>query len=278
MQILKKTDPWKAVYKSWYSIDVYRDAAHCWRGLAYRYLLFTLFGLWLIASVHIQIIMHEFFVGYVKPIMQQLPKMDIEHGVMTIDRPDKVFQVISPRTGKAIISFDMSEKPPLPGLDEDGIFVEKKRVLFHLKGKEHAYDYAKMKDTSFEWKYYIQVVDFFGNWSGIFLLALFWMSSFIFCALQALLYALVGKVIAMFAKRRLTFPQLVRVSVVAMTPALIIDTFQKLLCAGIPAWPLVSVAITMVYLIFGVKVNSVSFEWSLTQGLPSVPAEKNSAA
>ncbi len=61
-----------------------------------------------------------------------------------------------------------------------------------------------------------------------------------------------------------------------MTPSLIIDTCQKLLCVGIPAWGLVSAAITLIFLAYGVKVNTVGFEWSLSQEIPADPLVKNS--
>lgn len=275
MTIIKKIDPWRAVYKSWYSKDVYRDAAHCWRGLGFRYLIGLLFGLWFIASIHVHILVREFVLDYLKPVVSQIPRIDIKNGVATLDRPDQVFQISDPRNGRKLISFDMTDSPTPAPTSIDGIFVEKRRILFHLKGKEQIYDFEKEKDQTWEWTYHPKILDAIATWSGVFVLGVFWISSFILCALQALLFGLVGKVIAMFAKRRLTYPQLVRVSIVAMTPALIIDTCQKLLCVGLPAWDLVSVLIALGYLIYGVKVNSVSFEWSLAQAVPPLEAEKN---
>lgn len=275
MTIRKKIEPWKAVYRSWYSRDVYRDAAHCWRGLGFKYLIGLLFGLWLVAAVHVHFVVCAFVLDYLKPMAQQMPKIQIKNGVASVDRLDKVFTIKDPRNGRELIHFDLTDAPRTAQNNQDGIFVERRRVLFRLKGKDQVYDFEKQKDQEWEWNYHLKILDAFANWSGAIVLGVFWIASFLICALQALLFGLVGKLFAMFAKRRLTYPQLVRVSVIAMTPALIIDTAQKLLCVGIPAWDLVSALITLGYLIYGVKVNSVSFEWSLTQGVAPSESEKN---
>lgn len=275
MTIRKKIDPLSAVYKSWYSPDIYREAAHCWRGLGFRFLLGLLFGLWLLAAIHVQIVVREFVLDYLKPMLQQMPKIQIKNGIATVDRLDEVFQIKDPRDGRSLIYFDLTDSPKRVQSGDDGIFVEKRRVLFRLKGKDQVYDFEKQKDQLWEWGYHLRILDALANWSGGIVLGVFWIASFIICALQALLFGLIGKLLAMFAKRRLSYPQLVRVSVVAMTPALIIDTVQKLLCFGIPAWDLVSALIALGYLIYGVKVNSVSFEWSLTQGVAPLENAKN---
>lgn len=278
MTFIRKIAPWKAVYKCFYSQDIYRDAAHCWRGLGYKYLLAVLFAAWLIAAVHVQLVVREFIVDYLKPVFMQLPTMSVKNGVMKLDGASELVQIKDPRDGHLLVSFDMREEPKAPPADKIGIFVERRRVILHSKDKQQVYDFKNLKDTVYDWTYHIKILDGFANWSGVVVVGVFWISSFVLCALQALLYGLAGKLIAVFAKRRLTYAQLVRISVVAMTPALIIDTCQKLLCAGIPVWPLVSVCITVAFLIYGVKVNSVSFEWSLTQAVPPVPVEKNSTA
>jgi hypothetical protein len=275
MTIIKRIDPWRTVYKCWYSKDVYRDAAHCWRGLGFRYLSALLFVLWLLASIHVHILVHEFAIEYLKPLVAQIPRIEIKDGIATVDRPDRIFQINDPRNGRKLIGFDLTDTPERIPVNVEGIFFEKRRVLFHLKGNEQIYDFEKQKDQTWEWDYHPKILDAIAFWSGPIVLAVFWISSLILCALQALLFGFTGKLIAILAKRRLTYPQLVRVSVVAMTPALIIDTCQKLFCVGLPAWDLVSVLIGLAYLIYGVKVNSVSFEWSLSQAVTPLDSEKN---
>jgi len=273
---VRKIEPWRAIYKSWYSRDIYREAAHRWRGLGFRYLIMLLLGLWIIASINVHMVVRNYAVGYLLPMVKQLPKFTIKNGILTTERPEKFIEIRSPRDQKPVVTFDLRDKPTLPPLAQDGIFLESRRVIFHANGEEHTYDFSKMKDSDWEWSYHIKALEALGIWTGFVVLGLFWLSSFILCALQAMVYALAGKVFTMIAKRRLTYPQLVRISVVALTPPLIIDTCQKLVLHGIPAWPLVSVAITLGFIAYGVKVNSVSFEWSLTQGVSPKTAEKNS--
>ncbi len=273
-----KPHPWKAIYQSWYSPSIYRDAAHRWRGLGFRFLLTELFILWLIAAVHVHVVVVDYVDGYLQPMLEALPKLAMTNGTLMIDKPDH-YQVKDPRSGKLVVNFDMTEKPLLPPEPTSAIFVEKHRIVFRNVGKEQVYDFNEYKDfkaQNLDWDFYLKTLKVVKTWAGIVVIGVFWLSSFILCALQAVFYGLIGKTMAILAKRRLTYPQLVRIAVVARTPSLIIDTCQKLLCCGIPAWGLVSVAITLIYVAYGVKVNTVGFEWSLSQGIPADPLVKNS--
>lgn len=273
-----KRHPWKAIYLSWYSASIYRDAAHRWRGLGFRFLLAELFVLWLIAAVHVHIVVVDYVDGYLEPLFKALPKIAMKNGTLLIDKPDK-YQIKDARDGKLVINFDMTEKPVVPAEPRTAIFVEKHRILFRNSSKEQVYEFKDIKELStqnFDWDFHLKVLQIFKTWAGVVVIGVFWLSSFVLCALQSLVYGLIGKTMAMIAKRRLTYSQLVRISVVAMTPSLIIDTCQKLLCVGIPAWGLVSAAITLIYLAYGVKVNTVGFEWSLSQEIPADSLVKNS--
>lgn len=273
-----KRHPWKAIYQSWYSASIYRDAAHRWRGLGFRFLLAELFVLWLVAAVHVHIVVVDYVDGYLQPLLKALPKVAMKNGTLLIDKPGK-YQITDPRNGRLVVNFDMTEKPLLPAEPKSAIFVEKHRIVFRTVSKEQIYDFKDIKELStqnFDWDFHRKVLRIIKTWIAVVVIGVFWLSSFVLCALQSLVYGLLGKTMAIIAKRRLTYPQLVRISVVAMTPSLIIDTCQKLLCSGIPAWGLVPAAITLIYLAYGVKVNTVGFEWSLSQEIPADPLVKNS--
>lgn len=272
-----KPQPWKAIYQSWYSASIYRDAVHRWRGLGFRFLLVELLVMWLIAAIHVHVVVADYVDGYLLPMFEAMPKIVLQDNTLSIVGTDK-YQIKDPRNGKLIVNFDTTEKPVLPKVPETGIFVEKRRIVFRCSGKEQIYDYKEAKSQNFDWDIHIRILKTTRNWVGVVVVSVFWLASFVLCALQVLLYGLIGKTMAMVAKRRLSYPQLVRIAVVALTPSLIIDTCQKLFCCGIPAWGMVSAALTLIYLAYGVKVNSVGFEWSLTQGIPAEPLMKNSAS
>ena len=124
MTIVRKFDPWKGIYKSWYSQEFYREVAHRWRGLGYRYLILLLLGLWAIASIHVHFVVREFLTDYLRPMLLTMPKMDIKDGVLTLDRKARLIQIRDPRSGKLMVNFDLTEKPKLPPLGEDGIYLE----------------------------------------------------------------------------------------------------------------------------------------------------------
>ncbi len=271
--MVSKLAPWKAIYKSWYSPEIYREAAHVWRGLGYKYLVGVLVALWALAAIHVHVLFNDLVEGFLKPVLKEMPVMEIKDGFMTIDQPYQFHEVKDPRSGKVLVTFDLSAHPADPALDKDGIFLQAKRVIFHYDGKERVYDFTQVKETTYTWRYYIDGLEVVRNWLGVVVLGAFWLFSFLTCAIQVLIYGLVGKVFAVFNKCRLTYPQLVRISAVAITPSLIIDTCQKLICTGLPAWTAVSVVVSLFFLLFGVRANSIGYAWKLANTASGVQLE-----
>jgi len=76
---------------------------------------------------------------------------------------------------------------------------------------------------------------------------------------RLLLFALIGMGFASSFNAKLDFPALMRLSAVAMTPAMVIDTlawtfnFGYLPCCG---WGILMAVVTLAYFVFGVKANA----------------------
>lgn len=268
--------PWHAVYQCWYSPRIYREAAHTWRGLGYQYLVLLLVTLWALAAIHVQFLVNDFVEGYLRPLVNDFPQGEIKKGVVIIDKPGGVYQVKDRRNGRLVFDFDLRDGAPFPEKSKDGFFFRRNGYLIQYQGRQASYIYGANTDFKLDKVPAYRAMQLAEAWSGLAVLGTLWLASFLFCALQVLVYALLGKLLAILNRRRLNYTQLVRLSVVAITPALIIDTIQRLLCAGIPAWTLTSIGLTIGYLIFGIRANTIGYALALrgSETKPEVKAEK----
>jgi len=105
---------------------------HRWRGLGFRFLLTELFVLWLIAAVHVHVVVADYVDGYLQPMFEAMPKLGLKNGTLTINRPDK-YQIKDPRNGKVVVNFDMTEKPVLPAAPESGILSKNTELSFEIR-------------------------------------------------------------------------------------------------------------------------------------------------
>jgi chromate transport protein ChrA len=80
--------------------------------------------------------------------------------------------------------------------------------------------------------------------------------SFIFRAVQILIYALVGLAFARMLKANLDFKTLMRLSAIAITPVLVLNLIFEFVPGRIPWWGLLGVIVALAYLFFAVKVNA----------------------
>jgi hypothetical protein len=76
--------------------------------------------------------------------------------------------------------------------------------------------------------------------------------------LQALFFSLISLIMASIAGITLPYASLLRLTVVAMTPVLLIETVLGSLAISIPGWGWIGFLILLGYLFFAVNVN----QWS----------------
>mgnify|MGYP000550136054 FL=1 len=106
---MKQLAAWQAPFYSFWSKSFYADVAKNWRGLAYGYLFALICFTWIFIAIRKQLDMnylaeHDFYT-----LADQMPKVTIEKGVLSIDKPSPY--TITNRNDVPVITFDTSEKP-----------------------------------------------------------------------------------------------------------------------------------------------------------------------
>jgi len=96
----------------------------------------------------------------------------------------------------------------------------------------------------------------FRNYGALALFPFFVIVSFVFRILQLLIYAVIGLLFTKICKTKHSYQTLLRLSVMAITPVIIISTVVEIAAIKIPLQSLLYFIAAMGYLFFGVKIVS----------------------
>lgn len=245
---------------AFFSRGLYRDVAHNWKGTAFGYLLLLLALCWIPATVGLHWAVAEFVDQDAPKVVSQVPEVTIVDGEASIDAPEP-YLIRDPDTGKVLMVIDTTGQITALADTEVMGLLTKNAVIF----KKSAYETRNFSLREVD--SFVLTQEKIYGWLDLgkrFLAPLLYpfcvIGSFIYRILQALLYAAIGLLIARIVKTDLPYDGLLRLSVVAVTPAIIVATI--LTVAGIhpPMGGLWYFLATMAYLIFGIRAAKAEEE------------------
>lgn len=254
----RESRAWQAVYLCFYDGEIYREAVRNWRGLAFRYLCLLILASWAVLSLRLQVSVSRYFDEFVLPVIEAMPVMSVnKEKIFEIDR-DSPLEITDPRNGRLLIRFDLAQRPVMPVARDDGIFVFRDRFYLQYRGRQKEVEFTESWPSSFDPSTWKQPLIYVRNFAAPALFCIFAGASLLAEPLKALILGLLGKILAHLNRRPLSYPQLVRLSVLAITPALLIDTLQRLFAVSLPHWHLLSLLLTLGYLVYGIRSIPVS--------------------
>jgi Protein of unknown function (DUF1189) len=250
-----------ALVLSLFSAKLYRDVARNWRGVGLLYLLLLLALTWVPPIIHGHVGIRRFVRDEAPAIVNQTPTVTINKGVLSIAEPEPYF-MRDPKTGKAAVYVDTTgafdrEKEAREAV----ILVSRSTVEVRQPNKTEVHDLSHIESFHMDKRDVARWLDAASSWFGPVAYASCLAWSLVTGLLRLLLYALAGMAFASSFNARLDFPALMRLSAVATTPAMFIDTlawtfnFGYLPCCG---WGLLMAVVTLMYVGFGVKANADS--------------------
>ena len=265
---MKQFTIWQAPFYSFWSKSFYIDVAKNWRGGTYLYLFLLICFTWVFMSIKKQMDFVYFADHQIAPVIAQMPVVTIDKGILSIDKPTPC--TLKNKDGETIITFDTSDKPmALDSIPEDTYLVTKKAIYMYSQktgiggwrrdaGGTQA-DFSTFPDhVVFDQKAAHQFVSDLSKALPIIIFMIGVPVGFVFCLLQSLIYGLIGLIMIRLEKIDLSYGALVRLSAVAMTPALLIDSIIKVRSFDQTTyylWPIVALIINLAYVIFAVYVN-----------------------
>lgn len=241
---------------SFFSKSLYRDVGKNWRGTGLLYLAIILALFWIPTIIKGQLAVAAWVDGDSKEITKQIPAITITKGEVSTDVPTPHL-IKDPKTGAEIAIIDTTGTVQNLDNSEAKILLTKSKLIvkknetqsqtYDISGVQSFYlDHAKVEGWLALGK----------TWFIPVLYPLALIFSFIFRAVQILIYALVGLLFARMLKANLDYKTLMRLSAIAITPVLVLNLIFEFVPGRIPWWSLLGIVVALVYLFFAVKVNA----------------------
>lgn len=254
---MKRFSMLHSLYLSFFSRDLYRDVRTNWKGTGFLYLLLLLSITWLPVMVKVHGVMSEGVRQEAPKYIDQVPKITVLHGEVSIDRPvpytisvpDSSTPLLVIDTSGSITSFEQTTALAL--------LTKNKFMYRKANGTEtRIYDLSRIDDFTLDRDRVNGWVQAFGKYFATLTYPVALAASFAYRVIQMLLYAAIGMLFVKMLKVPLDYLAVLRLASVSITPVIILSTLQMLTGFHVPAYWLLCFAIAMGYLFFAVQSNA----------------------
>lgn len=259
---MTKTPLYEVPARAWYSNELYQEVATRWKGANGVYLFLFLLVCWIPSFFKQQNQLSTLAQQWVEPLFNQVPPFGISSGKLWVEgEPRRV--ISDPRSGRPLIlidttgetrSFDSVESSIMVLVTPDFVAARKSNqgVETHPFAGEPDRSVSRADLDVLKAKATYHAPFFIWYLSPLMLLC-----SLLFRFFQAVVLAVLGLGICSFRKTHLPFQALIRLSVVALTPAMMVRTVCNVLDLYIPMLSVILVLVTLGYLVFGISVNQL---------------------
>ena len=248
---------------SFYSGDLYWDVCHKWRGRGFLYLFLLLAVCWIPRAIMIQSDIAAFVEIKAPPIVEQIPPITFFGGEASMDVNQPYF-ILDPKSQKTLAIIDTTGEITSLAEQEALCLVTKNELI--MRGLNQS-----TNTLSFE-KYYAnidftldryeitQTLEGLRRMTGVLLYPVALFCSYFSRVIQVLLYALIGLQFTRRLESQFSYVSLLRLSVVAMTPAIIVKTMLGVADIQIPLPGVCYFLAAMCCLFFGIKSATIEEE------------------
>lgn len=258
----------RAIVLSPCSKALWRDVGQNWRGVGVLYLLLLLAITWLITTAKIYSDFAHFLDANAPGFVAQIPGITITNGHLSLDRPEP-YVIKEPSTGRPVIIIDTTgatTQPPANGmLLTGGALIVQKSA-----GETRTYDLSKVQSFHLDRQQINQWVSVVRVLFFPVMLAVVLIASLIWRLLLLLLGGAVGQVFASSFQAPLSYAATMRLSAIAMTPGILLNTLLEVLdmrglgCFGF----FLGIALYLLFMALAVKANAPDRQAS---GFPVMP-------
>ncbi len=245
----------QAIGMSFYSRDFYNEVGQNWGARAILYLLFILALCWIPSTYFMQHAINKNLPNTLTQYLDQFPPLSIKKGIAQTPENHPYF-IVDPKNKKVIGIVDTSGK--YKSLDATSAFflVTSKQLSYLTKDKGikvHQFEPTfnleivpqKIKQTMLEWS----------SWLWIFIFPFCVLFSFVWRLIQTIFYSLLGLIYGSVADLHVEYSRIWLLSLVAITPVIIIDTIVMSFGIYFPHSWVFTFALAIIYLCFAIHAN-----------------------
>jgi hypothetical protein len=253
---MKRYSFFHAPILAFFSKSFYRDVGQHWRGTGLAYLLVILAILWIPTMVKMQLGITRFVNTESKKFTEQIPAITIAHGKVTTNVPTP-YTIKDPKTGTDLAIIDTTgEIEKLEDTEAKLLLTKSKLIASQGASETRTYDLSGVES------FYVDRDRVEGwlvtakTWFALAAYPLLVVFSFVFRAIQVLIYALIGLLFAHLLQTSIDYKTLMRLAAVAITPVVVLDLILEFVPLRIPLWSLLGIAVGLGYLFLAVKWNT----------------------
>ena len=233
-----------------------------WRGIGLRLLLLVLAITWLAEGIKLHRSINAFARNDFPGVIQDFPPITIKDGVVSspVDQP---YTMKDQKTGKAFAVLDTTgEITSLDQTDADILLTENKLIYRDNKtsGQTKIQDLSHIKNLYVDRARVTNWMDVGARWFAVIAVPICFFFTFLYRLIQSLLYAAIGLIWNNSFNAKLSYAALMRLSCVAVTPVILLETVLTMCGVHVPFWGTLCGLIAMIYLAIAVKANAQPYE------------------
>jgi hypothetical protein len=249
---LNRFSAWQFPLLSFYSRDLYRDVFRNRKGTCFLYLFFLLAICWLPFLIKWHFVFAQLEKASEK-IIVQIPTITFNHGAASVAAPQP-YVIKDPETQKRIVVIDTTGAINSLEQAQAPILVKSNEAIIRKsKVEQRSFTYQKLDGFVLTQEKVRRWTDWTKRYLPLLLYPIAVLLSFIYRVLQVLLYSAIGTLFASTLGLESSYDAIIRVSVVALTPLIIIKAILDLAMIQVPFAPLWLFLAEMCYLYFGLK-------------------------
>ena len=255
---MKDFNIFHSLWMSFYSQRLYQEAARSWRGTGFGYLfLLTAFlGVLPLFKIHagIQVLVHR----DAPPIVAQIPTIKISAGKLSTEEA-RPYTIEDPRTKKVLAIIDTTKSEPPADLGGAMMFVaQTKMAIKRNEAETRIYDLSKFEGLVLNQERIHRWLKVLASWGAVAFFFLVLLLLFPLRIVHALLFSILTNILAKAHGVTLGYSGLLRLTVIAMTPALCLDALVNLFELGVPFLGLVCFLLVIGFIYFAVASTKQS--------------------
>lgn len=239
---------------SFYSKDLYRDAAQNWPGYGLRYLLF-LVSLLSLFSIGAYLYDRSLILTSLEPIITQMPVITVKDGVASTEK-NIPYYIKDPKTNQLLAIIDTSGAiKSLDNTNATFLMTDTQFIMKKNSGSYQDFKLSNIKNGVYDQPEIRHLVKEFSLFVAFAFVILFFFLRFAKAILVVLIIAGIAKLLT---HTTLSYQTLCRIAAIAVTPAFILAMLLELFRISIPFVTLLYFALSVAYLFYGMEANKPS--------------------
>lgn len=241
---------------SFFSKELYRDVGLYWKGVNFSYLLLLLALCWIPTMIKMHIGFSDFVDNEAPKVVEQVPEITITDGQVSISEPQPYY-IKDPENGDVLAIIDTTGT--IKSLeDPNAICLLTKTNIMWRQGEfeTRTIDLSEVKKFILDSE---RIMGWLHTARKFLVIAIYpfaLLGSYLYRIVQALIYAAIGLLFALWCKVTLSYATLLRLAVVAVTPSVLVKTILGIAGVHLPYAGLIYLVAALAYLFFGVHATA----------------------